>query len=86
MRPTLEPIKHSLQTRATPSAIILGRWRCDIMYADCSTWEKVGPGLCVYSCDPSEWAGCEGPSRQLSLVFVFGIDVVMMNIPIPVRQ
>lgn len=30
--------------------------------------------------------GYESPSRQLSLVFGFGIDVVMMNIPIPLRQ
>lgn len=47
---------------------------------------KIRPELCVYSCDPSGLDGYESLGRQLSSVLVFGIDVVMLNIPFPVRQ
>ena len=44
--------------------------------------EKMLDLCALYLCDSSDWGGY----GQVSSVFVFGIDVVMWNIPIPVRQ
>lgn len=52
----------------------------------CSTRGKLDLCAVLYLCDPSDWGRYGGLSRQSSLAVFFGIDVVMLNIPIPVRQ
>lgn len=86
MPPTLEAMKDSLRTQAIPNAAVLGRWRCDSCMPTARLEIRFDLLRCLYLCDPSDWDGYGSQGRQLSLVFVFGIDVVMLNIPIPVRQ
>lgn len=86
MRPTLEPIKAWL---ADSSNSQYSRTRKKAMRCHVCQMLDLRKGwtwaLSIHAFHASG-DGYESLSRQLSLVFVCGIDVVMMNIPIPVRQ